>query len=137
MGTKFTPVRPVTGSLAAVVLLGLMASGQTPGVTLRATHSAIFTGQPSEIHVEQDVLEIAPGACTGFHEHGGPGVETVIAGTVTVDTRGRAGSQAFTAGQMYTYPAGSVHNFCNRGKVPAVFTAAFLLPKGAAPVTPR
>ncbi|WP_157465382.1 cupin domain-containing protein [Deinococcus apachensis] len=137
MKTNPITVRRLTGALAAGALLGLVASGQTPGVTLRAAHAAVVTGQPSEINVEQDVLEIAPGACTGYHEHGGPGLETVISGTVTVETRGAPGTKAFTAGQMYVYAAGTIHNFCNRGKVPAVFTAAFLLPKGVAPVTPR
>ncbi|WP_052351939.1 cupin domain-containing protein [Deinococcus pimensis] len=136
---KPIPARPIQRAsiVALMALLAGAASAQAPGVTLRAGHANLFTGQPAEINVEQDVLELAPGACTGVHEHGGPGLETVISGTITVDTRGETSRRTVRAGQMYVIPVGVVHNVCNPGRVPAVFTAALLLPRGAAAVTPR
>jgi len=64
----------------------------------------------------------------------------VLTGEVVVETRATATtpykSQTFKAGEVYIYPAGDVHNFCNMTTMPATYMAVLLLLDGAAPVTP-
>ena len=128
-----------TGSL----LLGA-AQAQTPAAKpeFKVVSAHAFTPPPlpATVQVEQDVLDLPAGVCNGFHSHGGPGIETVLIGEVVVLTKATAttpaNSQTFKTGEAYVYPAGTVHNFCNMTKLPASYTAAFLLLDGAAPVTP-
>ena len=111
-----------------------------PGFRVVYDHSFTPPPLPATVQVVQDLLDIPAGVCTGFHSHGGPGIETVLSGEIAVDTRATAttpaSSQTVKTGEAYTIPAGAVHNVCNMTTLPATFTSAFLLLDGAAPVTP-
>jgi quercetin dioxygenase-like cupin family protein len=95
---------------------------------------------PATVQLEQDVLYFPAGVCSGFHAHGGPGIETVLSGEIVVQTRATAttpaSSSTHKAGEAYTFPAGVVHNVCNMTKRPASFTSALLLLDGAPVATP-
>jgi hypothetical protein len=134
---------------AATLLLGAALLGATqaqsqaappPQFKVVSAHAFTPPPLPAAVQVEQDVLDLPAGVCTGFHIHGGPGIETVLTGEIVVLTRGAAttpdSSQTFEAGEAYNYPAGAAHNFCNMTQLPASYTAAFLLLDGAPPVSP-
>jgi quercetin dioxygenase-like cupin family protein len=95
---------------------------------------------PAAVQVEQDVLSLPAGLCTGFHSHGGPAIETVLSGEVVIQTKGTAtvmaSSQTFKTGEAYIYPTGVVHNFCNMTTLPATWTSAVLVLDGAPVTTP-
>ncbi|TSA87812.1 cupin domain-containing protein [Deinococcus detaillensis] len=111
-----------------------------PEFKVVSAHAFIPPPLPATVQVEQDVLDLPAGICTGFHHHGGSGIETVLTGEVIVETRATAttpaSSKTYKAGEAYVYPAGDVHNFCNMTTLPASYTAVLLLPNGAAPTTP-
>ena len=141
---KGTFLRLCTVVCAAGLLSGA-AQAQTPAAPkpefkVISAHAFTPAALPATVQVEQDVLDLPAGVCTGFHSHGGPGIETVLNGEIEVDTRATAttpvSSKTYKAGEAYIYPAGDVHNFCNMTTLPASYTAAFLLLDGAPPVTP-
>ena len=118
----------------------LAQAAPKPEFRVVSAHAFTPPPLPTTVQVEQDVLDLPAEACTGFHVHGGPGIETVLSGEVVVQTKGTAiipdSSQTFKTGEAYIYPAGAAHNFCNMTKLPASYAATFLLLDGAAPVTP-
>ncbi len=129
-----------TGSL----LLGA-AQAQTPAAPepgFQVVYDHVFTPPtlPATVQLDQSVLYFSAGVCSGFHHHGGPGIETVLSGEIVVETKATAttlaSSRTYKTGEAYIYPAGDVHNFCNMTKLPATYTSAFLLLDGAALVTP-
>jgi hypothetical protein len=129
--------------LGAALLGTVQAQTQAaPAAEFKVVSAHAFTPPPlpAAVQVEQDVLDLPAGVCTGFHIHGGPGIETVLTGEVVVLTKGTSttpdSSQTFKAGEAYNYPAGVAHNFCNMTKLPASYTAVFLLLDGAPPVSP-
>lgn len=109
-----------------------------PEPEFRVVSAHAFTPPPlpATVQVEQDVLDLPAGVCTGFHSHGGPGIETVLSGEIMVESRGVAPDQTFKTGEAYIYPAGVVHNVCNMTTLSATFTSALLLLDGATVVTP-
>ena len=125
-------------------LLGA-AHAQTPAASgppfeVVYDHSFTPSSLPAKVQVVQDFLYFPAGVCSGFHLHGGPGIETVLSGEIVVETKATATTPASTqtvkTGDAYTIPVGAVHNVCNMTRRPATFTSAFLLLDGAAPVTP-
>ena len=131
------------GAAQAMILDNTLA--QTPAAPkpeFRVVYDHSFTPPPlpATVQVVQDLLDIPAGVCTGFHSHGGPGIETVLSGEVVVLTKATAtapaSSKTFKTGEAYIYPAGDIHNFCNMTTLPASYMAAFLLLDGAPPVTP-
>ena len=129
-------------------LMGLLlgaAQAQTPaapqpGFEVVSAHTFTPPTLPATVQVEQDVLYFPAGVCSGFHAHGGPGIETVLSGEIVVETKATTTTPASTrtvkTGEAYTFPAGIVHNVCNMTHRPATFTSALLLLDGAPPVTP-
>ncbi|GAA4014422.1 hypothetical protein GCM10022631_27720 [Deinococcus rubellus] len=135
--------------LCAVVCIGGLLLGasqaQTPAAPdpgFRVVYNNVFTPPPlpATVQVDQSYLEFSPGVCSGFHVHGGPGIETVLSGEIVVQTQATATtpatSKTYKAGEAYIYPAGDVHNFCNMTTLPATYVSAFLLLDGAELVTP-
>jgi quercetin dioxygenase-like cupin family protein len=124
------------------MILDIQLAQAAPKPEFRVVYDHTFTPPPlpATVLVDQTLLDIPAGICTGFHHHGGPGIETVLTGEVVVETRATATtpykSQTFKAGEAYIYPAGDVHNFCNMTTLPASYMAALLLLDGAPPVTP-
>ena len=129
------------GAAQAMILDNQLAQA-TPKAEFRVVYDHSFTPPPlpAIVQVVQDLLYFPAGVCSGFHAHGGPGIETVLSGEIVVDTRATAttpaSSQTIKTGEAYTIPTGAVHNVCNMTTLPATFTSAFLLLDGAAPVTP-
>ncbi|WP_407541051.1 cupin domain-containing protein [Deinococcus radiomollis] len=141
---KGTFLRLCTVVCAAGLLSGA-AQAQTPaapgpGVDLVSANAFTPSPLPAAVQVEQDVLYFPAGVCSGFHAHGGPGIETVLSGEIVVETKATTTTPASTrtvkTGEAYTFPAGIVHNVCNMTHRPATFTSALLLLDGAPPVTP-
>ncbi|WP_425145193.1 hypothetical protein [Deinococcus sp.] len=134
-------IGPAHGKVLDYALASQVAQA-TPKAEFRVVYDHSFTPPPlpAKVQVVQDLLDIPAGVCTGFHAHGGPGIETVLSGEIVVDTRATAttpaNSQTVKTGEAYTIPAEAVHNVCNMTTLPATFTSAFLLLDGAAPVTP-
>ncbi len=80
--------------------------------------------------VVQNLLQFAPGACTGVHTHAGQVVVTVVDGTITA--RNPEGTQAYSAGQSFVEAATSpAHEACATASTNATIMVAYLLPKGS------
>ncbi len=131
------------GAAQAMILdntLAQTSAAPKPEFKVVSAHDFTPPTLSSTVQVEQDVLYLPAGVCTGFHLHGGPGIETVLSGEVVVLTKATdttpASSQTFKTGEAYIYPVGVVHNFCNMTTLPASWTSALLLLDGAPPVTP-
>ena len=129
------------GAAQAMILDNQLAqAAPKPEFQVVSAHNFTPPTLPATVQVEQDVLYLPAGVCTGFHSHGGPGIETVLSGEVVVQTKATdttpASSQTFKTGEVYIYPVGVVHNFCNMTTLPASWTSALLLLHGAPPVTP-
>ena len=129
--------------LGAALLGAAQAQTQaapTPGFDLVSDHVFTPLTLPAAVQLDQSVLYFPAGVCSGFHTHGGPGMETVLSGEIVVSTKSTAttpeSSQTYKTGEAYTYQAGVAHNVCNMTNRPATFTSAFLLLDGAALVTP-
>lgn len=129
------------GAAQAMILDNTLAQA-APKAEFRVVYDHSFTPPPlpAKVQVVQDLLYFPAGVCSGFHVHGGPGIETVLSGEIVVDTRATAtapaSSKTYKTGEAYTYAAGEVHNVCNATKLPATFTSAFLVLNGAPPVSP-
>lgn len=83
----------------------------------------------------QNMLQFAPGACTGLHTHVGQVVVTVVDGTVTATSP--AGTRIYPAGQSFVETATSpAHEACDAAGADATIMVAYLLPKGAAIADP-
>jgi quercetin dioxygenase-like cupin family protein len=115
-GTK--PTVPVAGQPA-------------PGIPNKALYT--FTLNSPSISggysLMQQVLDFAPGSSTAKHHHGGPGVITVIQGSVVLNTDGK--DQTFSTGQSFTELPGHTLQAFNRGSSDAIVVATFLVPDGA------
>lgn len=90
---------------------------------------AFVCNVPAEPTVQQDdsMLRItrwdfAPGAVTGWHEHGWPYFVTMlVAGTLRVDDGETEKDVPFSAGQAYMRPAGIKHDVMNASPHPIAF----------------
>jgi quercetin dioxygenase-like cupin family protein len=127
---------------AHAMILDNQVARAAPKPEFRVVYDHVLTlpPLPAKVQLDQTLLDIPAGVCTGFHSHGGPGLETVLSGEVVVLTKATAtapaSSQTFKTGEVYIYPAGDIHNFCNMTTLPATYMAALLLLDGAPPVTP-
>ena len=66
--------------------------------------------------------DFAPGAATGWHEHGLPYcIVMVTDGTLAVDDGKTVSRVSLTAGQSYTRPAGIRHDVMNGSDHPIAF----------------
>ena len=88
-----------------------------------------------EFELVQVIFDFAPGAWTPVHEHGGPGLITVLDGEIT--TRHDQAEQTYKAGESWAEPVGDVLATGNLGTVNARISALFLLPKDAELTTPH
>ncbi len=115
-GTK--PTVPVAGQPAPA----------TPNKTLYSftLDSPSISGGYSLV---QQVLDFAPGSQTPKHQHGGPGVVTVIQGQVTLSTDGVI--TTYNVGDSFTEIPGHTLQASNRGSTELIVVATFLLPDGA------
>lgn len=77
----------------------------------------------------QQVLEFGPGAQTPKHQHGGPGVITVLKGQLTVNSDGV--EKIYNVGDSFTEIPGQTLQAFNRGSSDVVLAATFALSDGA------
>ena len=129
-----------TGGLLLGAVQAQTSAAPGPGFDLVSDHAFTLPPLSAKVELDQSVLYFPAGVCSGFHVHGGPGLETVLSGEILVITKGTGttpdSSQTYKTGEAYTYLAGVAHNVCNMTNRPASFTSAFLLLDGAALVTP-
>jgi quercetin dioxygenase-like cupin family protein len=76
------------------------------------------------------ILDFAPGAATPAHNHGGPGIVTVLEGELTFGVEGRPDQMAQPGGVYVDLP-GTAHTAANNTSNPARVSYAVVLPKGA------
>ena len=88
--------------------------------------SAALVGPYSVVQTE---LQLAPGAQTPRHKHGGPGIVTVLDGQLTLLTGNE--EKTYSAGDSFVETPDQTLQAINRGSVPAMLAASFLLPDGA------
>lgn len=88
-----------------------------------------------EFELVQVIFDFAPGAWTPVHEHGGPGLITVLEGEIT--TRHDQTEQTYKTGESWAEESGEVLATGNLGTINARISALFLLPKGAELTTPH
>jgi quercetin dioxygenase-like cupin family protein len=79
----------------------------------------------------QVIIELAPGAWTPLHTHGGQVLVTILEGEVT-ERDGVTGEETvYSPGEFWTEEAGELHAAGNDGQQKARMAALFLLPAGA------
>ncbi|MBW3536755.1 MAG: cupin domain-containing protein [Actinobacteria bacterium] len=120
--------------LAVLVLSSPSALAQAPGPVVASKHQQEFTQPPGEFDLVQIVQELAPGAETPPHSHGGNGQATVLEGEVVL----RVGDKetTFSAGEGFVETAGEKMQVANTSSARARFVVAFVLPKGSELTTP-
>ena len=126
---------PATVPAAAAAQAAPAAATVAPVVR----HNVRFDNQTiaGAFDVVQQVIDLAPGAATPVHMHGGAELVTVIEGEVTILRETGNVTTVLKVGQTYAVPAGQFIRVSNAGSVKAAFVATFLLPKGATLTTPR
>jgi quercetin dioxygenase-like cupin family protein len=86
------------------------------------TIPAVATVQQDDATVRITRWDFAPGAVTGWHEHGWPYfVVMLVAGTLRVHDGDRVTDTALEAGQAYGRPAGIRHDVMNGSAHPIAF----------------
>jgi quercetin dioxygenase-like cupin family protein len=77
----------------------------------------------------QQVLDFAPGSETPKHQHGGPGVVTVLRGSIVMSMDGV--ETTYGAGQSFVEMPGHTLQVFNRTTTDLLVAATFMLPDGA------
>lgn len=83
---------------------------------------------PGPFTLVHAMLDFHPGTWFPAHVHGGPGLYTMVEGSVTVFENG-AGTE-YHAGDSYRQDPGQVLSAGNFGSLPASMAVAFVLPEG-------
>ena len=120
--------------LAVLVLSSSSALAQAPGPTVASKHQQAFAQSPGAFDLVQVIQELAPGAETPPHSHGGDGLATVLSGEVVLKVGDK--ESPFSAGETFSEKADEEMQVLNPGTAPARFVVAFVLPKGSAFSTP-
>ncbi|WP_375457225.1 cupin domain-containing protein [uncultured Methylobacterium sp.] len=96
------------------------------------TIPAIPTVQQDDARLRITRWDFAPGAVTGWHEHGWPYVVVMlVAGTLRVHDGDRVSETALAAGQAYSRPAGIRHDVMNGSAHPIAFVEIEMKQPGA------
>lgn len=133
--------RFIVTMLCTGVALATPGSGVTPSYKVVSSNADIkvrtlgsdfllldFDNDKAPINILNVHQTFAPGAYSGWHTHGGPGIVIVEQGTLTTEEK---------AGCFVDYPQGSVlfeggpghiHNALNRTGTPVILDAYFFLP---------
>jgi beta-alanine degradation protein BauB len=91
-------------------------------MTFACTIPAVPTVQVDDAAVRITRWDFAPGAATGWHEHGWPYVVVMlVAGTLKVHDGAKVTDTALAAGQSYRRPAGIRHDVMNGSDHPIAF----------------
>jgi quercetin dioxygenase-like cupin family protein len=100
----------------------------TPNKTLYS-YTLASPGISGGYSLIQQVLDFAPGAQTLKHQHGGPGVITVIQGQIALSTDGV--EKTYGAGDSFSETPGHNLQAFNRGSTELIVVATFILADGA------
>ncbi|MDQ5851910.1 MAG: cupin domain-containing protein [Chloroflexota bacterium] len=120
----------VVAAFAFALLGGAVRAQQPPGPTVVYRTSMEVTSPPAAFDAINLVLDIAPGAWTPLHSHGGQGIVTVLEGEVIHRPEGGA-EQRVRAGESFIETPGHAHRAGNDGQTNARIVFTVLLPKGA------
>ncbi|MEX2536249.1 MAG: cupin domain-containing protein [Trueperaceae bacterium] len=120
---------------AALLTLVLAQSVLRPATIQNVRYESITMDGPFE--VVQQVLELAPGAESPVHMHGGPELILVIEGEVVFLLEEGGETTTVRAGEIYMIPAETFLQVSNESDSDASFVVTFLLPEGATLTTPR
>jgi quercetin dioxygenase-like cupin family protein len=130
--------RVAAGIGALMLSCGVLAQApgmpQTPGFQSKPIHSAPVSGDESrEMHAI--AVSIAPGGYSPAHIHPGDCLGTVVEGTVDLIADGKE-TRRVTAGEAFSNPRGTVHQFRNSGDVPVRMVTFVVVDKGKPRVMP-
>jgi quercetin dioxygenase-like cupin family protein len=100
----------------------------TPNKTLYS-YTLASPGISGGYSLIQQVLDFAPGAQTLKHQHGGPGVITVIQGQIALSTDGV--EKTYGVGDSFSETPGHNLQAFNRGSTDLIVVATFILADGA------
>lgn len=131
---RMTPLAIIAMLFVVIVPPGVTAQPVTiPGPVTR--HIARSDGLPiaGDYEIVNIVVDIAAGAWTPEHHHGGQVQNLVIEGEITLRQGGT--ETVYTVGQSFVEPPGVVGQVGNNGTAPAVIFVTALLPVGAALTT--
>jgi quercetin dioxygenase-like cupin family protein len=132
-----TPARSWQFSILIVAALtvALAQDAARPATRHNVNFGTVQVDGPFD--VIQMVLDLAPGAQTPIHTHGGPELALVLEGQITLVLEAAGSETAYGAGEWFRLPADTVLQVANRSDAPATFVATFLLPAGAPLTTVR
>jgi quercetin dioxygenase-like cupin family protein len=128
-GLLGTPVGPATGTPSTGQTVEVLAAGHLPD------RFKLDTKGPVDMVTLR--VTVAAGGTTGWHNHGGAVVVTVVSGTATLyeASRTTCDREVVPAGQAFwEAPNLPSHVLVNKGSDPVVVYATFFLKEGAAPV---
>jgi quercetin dioxygenase-like cupin family protein len=104
-----------------------------PGPTKIYESKIAIANVPQQADLIQVLLDFGPGIWTPPHSHGGPTLNTILDGEITLREDGT--EKVFKAGEMWSDMPGHVHAAGNAGATKASLAVTFLLPQGAALTT--
>ncbi len=104
-----------------------------PGPTKVYESKIAIANVPQQADLIQVLLDFGPGIWTPPHIHGGPTLNTILEGEITLHEDGS--EKVFKAGEMWSDMPGHVHAAGNAGTAKASLAVTFLLPQGAALTT--
>lgn len=120
---------------AALVTFALAQQATGPTVRHNVNHGSVEMDGPFE--VVQQVVDLAPGAQSPFHKHGGPELVLVTEGEMTLFLEEDGSETVYAAGKTFNLPADTFLQVRNDSDQKASFVVTFLLPEGATLTTPR
>src|SRR4051794_38026048 len=123
------------GASLTTAKAGTSSADMPPGPTVVSRTSMSVTKSLGNFEAIQLILELAPGAQTPPHSHGGPDLITVLDGEVTLHLDATGEETVYGPGEFWTETPGLIHVASNAGKETAHMAALFLLPEGASLTT--
>jgi quercetin dioxygenase-like cupin family protein len=124
----------LVGFVASAGSVGAQTAPPGPQLTYQTRLSAVNV--PGKFDLVQLVLDLAPGAATAEHTHGGQGLLTVLDGQIAFRQEGKP-DQLLNTGESWVERPGEYGVAANVGSGTARVSAGFLLPKGATLTTVR
>lgn len=121
--------RLITTIFAFALGAGAVAVAQSPPLGLKRTdlqrHDLSIEGREAI----QTRVDFAPGATAPWHRHPGEELIYVPEGTLEFQIQGQP-AVTLRTGDVFFVPAGTVHMARNRGTVPGVELATYIVEKG-------
>ena len=119
------------GASMTTVQDGTSTGDLPPGPTTVSSTRISVTESLGNFEAVQTILDLAPGAWSPPHTHGGLTLVTVLEGEVTERNEVTGEETVYGPGEFWTEEAGALHAAGNAGQENARLAALFLLPEGA------